>query len=249
MMALYKKYFISEICFDFGPDGLHCVCNDYFNRIVVEFHVFAAKMTKYYCKEPISACFKHSDIATYFKKIIVESNYFSIFMNEADKRSKMYINLRDVKIGSDVNIPIDLRTKSKGADAPFDISTLDMEKYSVSFKLPSAALKTLVKTISGQINTCIQMKHGEFMQISRGHGNDGPNIKFDPSKIGLIDRLAENDILIANFETSAVKPFIEAQLSKEIVIHAHNFHPISLSSTDVDGRYMVRIFVMLKQQV
>lgn len=231
LFALYKKYGISEVTWDFYADRIEHVARDFDKKCIIKTEFYADMLVRYYCKEPkFSRTIKRDNLDKVFKSMDKSYPNVSFISREEDSRSKMYIVVTNQEVDAQFTYDPDL---IKEPD-PQNIIVPSDENYPIKFELPSSHFKKLISDINASGSEVFTLKKEGLDPISFTY-EAAKKLNLAASynnseKIALKCTLDADDIFAISVPIKHIRPFSDSNIGDTVHIAADKYGDFSVWS-------------------
>ena len=220
LFALYKKYGISEVTWDFYPDKIEHVARDFEKKCVIKTEIYGEMLVRYYCKEPMSRTVKRDNLDKVFKSMDKNYPQVSIVLRDEDSRSKIYIVVANNEVDAVFTYDPDLikEPEQQNIQVASDVG------YPVKFELPSKHFKKLISDIHASGSDIFTLKKEGLEPVSFTYEaakklNLAATYK-NSEKIGLKCTLDPDDIFSVSVPIKHIRPFSDSNIGDTVHIAA-----------------------------
>lgn len=230
LLALYKKYGINEITWDFYPDRIEHVLRDFEKKCIIKTEIYANMLVKYYCKERMSRTVKRDNLDKVFKSMDKNYPQVSIISRDEDSRSKIYIIVANQEVDAQFTYDPDLIKEPEVQE----IKVPSDENYPIKFELPSKHFKKLISDINTSGSDIVTLKKNGDEPISFTY-EAAKKLTLDSKynnneKIKLRSTLASDDIFSISIPIKRIRPFSDSVIGDTVCIAADKYGDFSLWS-------------------
>lgn len=241
IFTLFKTMRVKTIGMEFNKDHVNFVANDHLDKSNIGIHIKCNKITRYYCKEPITIYLSPHNM----EKIIntIDNSYALVMFAINVRTSKSKFNIiytNDVKIDEHREIAM-ITPVVRPVLAPHDNLN-----YPIKFSVTGKYFKSLVTSAHLFSDTLVIGKRGNenlrFTHKSRDKSIATTFTVKAPDNIKLVSTVANDDIFSSSIKLDYIKHLSAAMASYSVInISADIFKNMLFSSSIDNGTIEIRV--------